>query len=108
MPTEKKQQDKEEKSKKASSAKKTKQKASKKKSEDSVKAPVLEEKKPVAKKKPAPTLLGLEEVARQHVENYKPHWLPSINSFAKSQGFQDPASKQECLDLLKKWGAKIK
>lgn len=71
----------------------------------------VSESKPVSKKKAAPkkkpASFSLEEVARRRVKNYKEHWLPSIDSFAKSQGFQQPASEEECVAILKKWGAHI-
>ena len=92
---------------KSAKAKKATKKSSEKKLEDSLEQKPLEEKKveKPAPVKPKPVLLTLEEVSRQHVRHYKPHWQASIDSYAKNQGFSDPATKEECLNLLKKWGA---
>jgi hypothetical protein len=61
---------------------------------------------------PAPTedgpqLLSLEDAARRFVVGYKIQWLPSIEEFAKTQGFSGKGTEEECRVILKNWGARL-
>jgi hypothetical protein len=68
------------------------------------KAPPAEPKK-AAKKEPK---MSLEDACRRFVVGYKSHWYPSIDRFAKTQGYQGPTTEAECKRFLTQWGANLK
>lgn len=68
---------------------------------------------PVAAPEPAkpakePQKLQLQDAARRFVVGFKDHWLSSIAGFAKSRGFSGSGTEEECKEILKAWGAKLK
>lgn len=78
---------------------------------------LVEEKKPKkkAEKKAEPKQevkqelhMSLEDACRRFIVGYKEHWYPSIERYAKTQGYNGKASQEECRRLLQAWGAKLK
>ncbi len=52
-------------------------------------------------------LMMLEDAARRFAKGFRDFWIPGIKSYAKSQGFIEPATAEECKVILKKWGARF-
>lgn len=71
------------------------------------KEPEPKKEPPKAPPPPPPGKMFLADAARRFAKGFKEFWLPGIMSFAKSQGFQEPATEEECKKLLKQWGARF-
>ena len=73
---------------------------------DPEEAEVLLEK--AAPQAPVINEITMDDAAKRFVIGYRPHWQPSIDKFAISQGFRDKGSIVECKRILALWGAKLK
>ena len=73
-------------------------------------APKVEQKKEAPKPAPAPAVkkYKLQDIARRNAIGYKEFWIKSIEQYAKTTGFTEPASEEECKAVIRGWGAKLK
>ena len=71
-------------------------------------APKPQPKKEEPKAAPGPQKIKLQDACRRFVVGYKDHWYQSIGKYAATQGFSDPSSADECKEILRRWGAKLK
>ena len=55
-----------------------------------------------------PQRLTIADAASRLIVNFKPHHLPGIQAFAKTQGYSEHASADEYADLFRRYGLKVK
>ena len=95
-------------------AKEAEEKAAKERAEaekaaaDAKKAEDKAEKAATKAEKPSEQRLRLQDASKRFCQDYRDHWWPSIQRFAATQNFTEPATIPQCKELLRRWGAKLK
>lgn len=52
------------------------------------------------------TKIGLKEACRRFLPKFRDYQWPSIENYAKTMSFSEPATPEKCKELLRGWGAK--